>query len=312
MMARIEPAMKAPETTLAARLQLVESPPVGLLARVFGAIGAFCIHAWLWLVGRRMPLAAAPYLDGPVGPAGRIGVALYDHLAGVHRLSISVRDPDGLVPDFAALGAPGFDPDAVHPEIRRFYEQTSRFVLDAWTQASFPMRFFLWLLVRTVSRSVDQLNFPVSPLEVSRGMSSHVLAMDDAGGRRVFTGWLRRLAGSGRVLYAGFYTTDRVPNHDGACVKVAFPMPHGSATVLLRPENGPDSSFVLVSSGRRFGDPGFYRLRRRGDRLCVKYLRTLRERFHVYVDSDGVLRCDHWVRFLGLPVLTLHYKMTPR
>ena len=38
-------------------------------------------------------------------------------------------------------------------------------------------------------------------------------------------------------------------------------------------------------------------------------VRTLRERFHVYVDDAGVLRCDHAVRFLGLPVLTLHYKM---
>jgi hypothetical protein len=286
--------------------------PVGFFARVFGAIGAFCIHAWLWIVGRRMPLAAAPYLDGPVGPPGRIGVALYDHLAAVHGLTITVRDPDGLVPDFAVLRAPGFDPDAVHPDIRRFYEQSSRYVLDAWTQSRFPMNIFLWLLVRTVSRSVDQLNFPVSPLEVSRGMSNDLIGMDDPAGERVLTGWLRRLAGSGRVLYAGFYTTGRVPNHDGACVKAVFPMPNGNATIFLRPENGPDRSFRLVSSGRRFGDPGFYRLRRRGDRLCVKFLRTLREHFHVYVDADGVLRGDHQVSFLGLPVLTLHYKMTPR
>lgn len=279
---------------------------------MIGAVGAFLIYAWLWLVGRRMPIAQAPYLDGPVGPSGPIGVALYDHIATVHDLDISLLDPDGLVSDFSALRSPTFDPDRVHPEIRRFYEQTSQFVLDAWTATSFLMRPFLWLLVRTVSRSVDQLNFPVSPLEVSRGMSSHILAMTDQRGQRAYTGWLRRLSGSGRVLYAGFYTTDSVPGHTGACVKVAFPMPRGNATVLLRPENGEDGAFFLVSSGRRFGDPGFYRLQRAGDRLCVKYLRTLEERFRVYVDPNGVLRCDHKVRFLGLPVLTLHYRMTPR
>jgi hypothetical protein len=54
-------------------------------------------------------------------------------------------------------------------------------------------------------------------------MSSHIVGMNDERGRRVYTGWLRRLAGSGRVLYAGFYSTDRVPRHDGPCVKVAFP-----------------------------------------------------------------------------------------
>jgi hypothetical protein len=36
----------------------------------------------------------------------------------------------------------------------------------------------------------------------------------------------------------------------------------------------------------------------------------MREHFRVYVDNAGTLRCDHNVRFLGLPVLTLHYKMT--
>jgi hypothetical protein len=43
----------------------------------------------------------------------------------------------------------------------------------------------------------------------------------------------------------------------------------------------------------------------------VRYLRTLREEFDVYVDDRGELRCDHRVRFLGLRVLTLHYRMTP-
>ena len=30
---------------------------------------------------------------------------------------------------------------------------------------------------------------------------------------------------------------------------------------------------------------------------------------HVFIDERGALRCDHTVRFLGLPVLRLHYKM---
>ncbi len=304
-------AQSASAASLAERLRLAPSPPPTRIERWLGAAGAFFIYAWLWLVARRERLARVPWLDGPIGPEGHIGVALYDHLARAHGLTLGLTADDGLLPDFSSLRGPGFDPDRVHPEIRRFYEHTARFRVDAWAAAAFPMRLFLWLLVRTVSRSVDQLNFPVSPLEVSRGMESHIIAMDDGGGRRVYTGWLRRLAESGRVLYAGFYTTGRVPNHDGACVKVVFPMPGGNATVLLRPEHGDDGSFQLVSQGRRFGDPGFYRLQRRGDRLTVRYLRTLRERFRLFVDQDGVLRCDHTVRFLGLPVLTLHYRMNP-
>jgi hypothetical protein len=44
----------------------------------------------------------------------------------------------------------------------------------------------------------------------------------------------------------------------------------------------------------------------------VWQIKTLKERFRVYVDGRGVLRCDHTVHFLGLPVLRLHYKITAR
>ena len=81
----------------------------------------------------------------------------------------------------------------------------------------------------------------------------------------------------------------------------------------LRPRAHPDGSLTLDSSGRGIGDPGFYRLQSRGpERVRVWYVRTLKEFFHVYVTPDGVLRCDHAVRFLGLPVLRLHYKIFRR
>jgi hypothetical protein len=42
----------------------------------------------------------------------------------------------------------------------------------------------------------------------------------------------------------------------------------------------------------------------------VRYLRTLHEFFHVWVDERGTLRTDHTVRFMGVSVLRLHYKLT--
>jgi hypothetical protein len=97
------------------------------------------------------------------------------------------------------------------------------------------------------------------------------------------------------------------------CVKVVFPLPRGNATVILRPELDNDGRFRLVSWGKRFGDAGFYRiLDLDAEHLKVRYLRTLRERFDVYTDEEGVLRCDHEVRFLGITMLRLHYRMRPR
>src|SRR5262249_8447719 len=185
-----------------------------------------------------------------------------------------------------------------------------RYRLEAWSDAGVLTRVFLWGLTTFVSRRMDQLNFPVSSLELAGGMTSSVLPMVDAAGQRVYTGWLRRKAAADRVVYTGLYSTDRPAAFPDPCVKVTFPLPLGSSTVFLRPGAEPDGSFTLVSSGSRFGDPGFYRMVEvDADHWKVRYIRTLREHFHVSVAREGTLRTDHRVRFLGLTVLRLHYKM---
>jgi hypothetical protein len=50
--------------------------------------------------------------------------------------------------------------------------------------------------------------------------------------------------------------TQRVPRDDLPCVKAVFPMPEGSATVVLRPVND-GTGFRLTSVGSGFGDAGF-------------------------------------------------------
>jgi hypothetical protein len=141
-------------------------------------------------------------------------------------------------------------------------------------------------------------------------MTSEVLPMVGPGGDRVYTGWLRRLADHDRVIYTGLYSVGRPAAFPDPCVKVSFPLPYGSSTVFLRPEAGPDGSFRLISSGSGFGQPGFYRMVEvDAGHWRVRYIRTLREFFHVYVDRRGTLRTEHVVRFLGLTPLRLHYKM---
>jgi hypothetical protein len=209
------------------------------------------------------------------------------------------------------LRGPDFDPSQLRPEVRDFYEHTSRYRLEAWSDVSLSTRLFLWVLVTFVSRRMDQLNFPLSPLDLSAGMTSEIIEITRRG-KRLYAGWLRRMKSTGHVIYAGLYTETTVPGHTSPCVKVSFPVPKGSAVVCLRPEVQPDGSFRLISKGRRFGDPGFYRLIKRPDgRYSVWNIRTLHEEFHVYGDGEGDLHTDHFIRFLGLPILRLHYKMAP-
>ncbi len=283
------------------------------LADSVAAVTEYGIDMLIRLTGRTAGPASHPWLAVPVGTGNRIGPDYYARLAAAEGLEVRCQPGDGLLPSFAALRGPGFDPDRVHPAIAAFYERTAEHRLEAWSHAPALTRMFLWWLVALVSRRMDQFNFPLSPLDMAGGMTSEVLPLiDPATGGRVYTGWLRRSARTGRVIYAGLYAVGRLPADPAPCVQVSFPVPRGSVLVFLRPENGPDGTCRLVSDGDGFGGTGYYRLVARGpERWAVRHFRTLREVFHLYLDPAGVLRTDHDVRFLGLLVVRLHYKIVP-
>jgi hypothetical protein len=283
---------------------------MSFLSEAIGRLSAAGIRQWVRLTGKRVARREAPWLDCPMGPPGRIGAEFYNYLADREDLRIVPTLGAGLLPSFDALRGPHFDPGRIRPEVRDFYEHTSFYRLEAWSEAALSTRYFLWGLTTFVSRKMNQLNFPVSSLELAGGMTSDILPMVRSNGQQVYTGWLRRVAATDRVIYTGLYSVQQLPGYSNPCVKVSFPLPFGSSTVFLRPETQPDGSFKLISSGARFGEPGFYRMvETDGKHWRVRYIRTLREFFHVYVDREGTLRTDHTVHFLGLTPLRLHYKL---
>src|SRR5262249_56154240 len=122
--------------------------------------------------------------------ADGIGAEFYEMLARREGLRIQPAPDAGLLPSFDTLRGRSFDPGSVHPAIRDFYEHTARYRLEAWSEAGVWTRAFLWALTRFVSRRMDQLNFPVSSLELAGGMSSSILPMVGVpSGRRVYTAW---------------------------------------------------------------------------------------------------------------------------
>jgi hypothetical protein len=278
--------------------------------RLIGDVAEAVILFLCFMFGRRMDRTRIPWLDGPTGPP-RIGAGFHRSIAAATGLTVRTGGDLGLLPACALLDGDTFDSGRLHQSVRDFYEHTSRYHLDVWSEWSPLFWPFGWALITFVSRRMEQLNFPMYPLETARGMTSEVEQLVDGSGRVVFTSWLRRNLASGLVIYSGLYSTASPPGH-GPCVKTVFPVVRGNATVLLRPEAQADGSLKLISSGRRFGDPGFYRVTEAGaGRLRVWYVRALTEVFHVYPDSDGSVRTDHFLRWWGLPVLRLHYHITP-
>src|SRR5215213_8190046 len=76
------------------------------------------IQRWVAWSGRKVRVADAPWLEGPVGK-GQIGAGFYDTYAKDAGLEAVARDPEaGLLRDFGSLAGEGFEPERVHPEIR--------------------------------------------------------------------------------------------------------------------------------------------------------------------------------------------------
>lgn len=281
-----------------------------VIRAIVGSCGELFIRLLMRMCGRRHAGADVGWLLGPIGGA-TIGDRPYEEIARAEQLSIErLATAGGLLRSFDELASDAFDPRLVDPRIRDFYEDTAGYRLDTWASVHFPARLALWLLVTTISRRVQQLDLPLDGLDTARGIASEIILLRDRQGTVRYTGWFRRRVHDGRVLFTGFYMTQRVPVRGVTCVKAVFPMPDGNATVILRPVND-GADLHLTSVGDAFGDVGFYRLHRSGDGVRVWRVGHLHDTLHLYVDDEGCVRCDHQIRFLGLDVITLQYRMTP-
>ena len=279
-----------------------------------GALVDRTTQRWVRATGRRVALEDCSWLEGPVGDVDVIGTDFFERLADREGLTmVTDGPPRGLVENFGALAGPACDPSQVDARVAHFYEQTSEYEFDVWSEWRGGFRPFGNALAAIFSRRLQQLNVPLSPLDTSQGISTAVVRLVDSAGAVKQTAWVREIVASKRTLYAGSYSLCRVPGFHGPCVKVAFPLPNGSANVIMRPESAPDGSFTLRSSGRSFGDPGFYFFVEAEQGWgWARYLKALKENIRVYVDPRDHLRADHNLRIWGATFLRLHYRMRPR
>ena len=247
-----------------------------------------------------------------MGKPERIGHDFFEDFAADRGLRVG--DPGserGLMPSFDALRSEELDPDAVDPSIRHFYERTSEYRLDVWSQWSGAFRPFGWAVATLFSKRLEQLNVPLSPLSTREGFTNSIVALEDPEtGQGKYTAWVRRNRLSGEVIYAASYSVTRLPGHEARFVKVVFPLPNGNAMVILRPTASDDGSLLLRSRGTGFGDAGFYFLVRapRG-RVWVHYVSTFREAIRVYVNAEAELRTDHDFHIWRRRFMRLHYRM---
>jgi len=275
---------------------------------MLGPVLDWVTQQWVRTTGRRADLRSDAWLDGPVG-----GPFIGDRWLDTYAESVgaeAVRSGGaGLVPSFAALNQPEFSADQVNPTVIQFYETTSNWRLEVWSRWSPWFRPFGIILSALFARRLQQLNLPLDPMETSRGMTSDVIPIVDNEGSVLGSAWQRTLRATGQTVFGGYYGIVELPSSGSPVIRVVFPLPNGSITVFLRPENDDDGALRLVSDGSLWGEPGAYLVVRGPGPTAWARRVPLPERFEVYVDDEGVLRADHHLRFLKWGVLQMHYRI---
>ena len=229
---------------------------------------------------------------------------LADRLGG--RYTPDVADI-GIVASLDSLAGPSFDPAAVDPLVREFYEHTTRFALDIVPQWRLWVRPG-YLLYRTLlARPLGQANVPMSQREAQHGVRSRIDTISGADGVVSVRGWIRSAADTGEPIYVGIYTTYR--HQDRGYVSVGFPLPQASFTATLLPQGRPGGGLVLDSRSS-LDQPGHYLtyIDPETGSLTTAAVRGFAERLDVYV-ADGELRADHSFWVFGFPFLVLRYRM---
>lgn len=279
----------------------------GILTRLDAATRAFWRRT-----GRPVDLTGEHrWLAAPTTTTPRVGDG-WLHAAAAE-LGGTARDGTtgaGLLPDMSELDGPEFAAADLRPEIRDFYEHTSHWRMEVWTQWNALFQPGGELVSRLFGRRVQQLALPTRPLDVAHGMTSRVVPITGPDGDQRAAAWLRTLRSTGEYVYSGCYSTRRLPGSRQPSVHVAFPLESGNVQVLLRPRVLPGGALELSSLSGTFGDNGAYVVVH--DRTRSHAARVpLHETFHVHVDSEGVLRTDHVLRLWSARALAIHYKLTP-
>ena len=248
------------------------------------------------------------WLVAPMHDGATIGDGWLTAAAARHGGTLD--ETGGLLADMSCLDGPGFRAADLRPEVRHFYEHTSEWRMEVWTQWSALFQPGGELVSRYFGRRVQQLALPTRPLDVALGMDSRVVTISDAAGTQRAAGWIRTLRSTGEYVYSGCYSSRTLPRSGQPSVHVAFPLEAGNVQVFLRPRVLPGGALELSSPAGGFGEDGAYVVVEDHGRTHAARA-PIHEEFRVYVDAEGVLRTDHVLRLWSATVVRLHYKLVP-
>lgn len=280
------------------------------LAKKNQRIQDWITQQWVILSGRRIDSITHKWLIGPFGEVDGIGFKFIDQLAAIEQLVVE-RSGNfrGLLDSIHSLGLSESEVNRLSPDIIDFYENTSNYDLRLKVKWNSFFKFFGTLLIKLFTKRIEQLNIPIENVEVATSLTHEIVKLVDPETHEVKrTIWLRTFKSTGQVVYSGVYETCSLPSNQ-ICIKAIFPLPNGNATVLLVPNVGRNGELILDSSGRKFGDGGFYFLL--GDskgRLWSKFISSFRDKL-VFLSKQKSMTAIQTLTLWNFKVAEFEYEI---
>ncbi|MEP2279514.1 hypothetical protein [Maribacter sp.] len=245
---------------------------------------------WVILFGKKINRREHQWLLGPFGKTNGIGVKFIQQLAENENLNIDDKQIDkGLLQSISQLNLPEQELNKLSKNVIDFYENTSNYDFDLTVKWNPVFKIFGGLLKTLFSNRIQQLNIPMGADKDSEVLQSEIIHLIDKKTKLVKrTIWLRTFKKSGQVVYSGVYEPCTLPNGT-SCIKAIFPLPNGSATVILNPTVGANGELILNSSGKKIGDSGFYfQLHDAKGNLWTKFIKSFRDKLVVNSENEKI------------------------
>ncbi|ADJ16549.1 hypothetical protein [Halalkalicoccus jeotgali] len=249
---------------------------------------------------RNVPLSAL-HGDGRIGPTWP------------ERTDVRGDRVDGETESLEDYARSGFDPNAVHPDVRALYEETATFGMSVAATWHFPYSLGARVASRGTSR-IEQLNLP-GPGGDSKRVSSDLFALaepaaetDPRDDPRL---WIRTDDDTGEGVFVAIYAS--YVDGDERFVNIAVPLPHTNLATVLRMEHYGDGIALTTDCP----DGGLYLHTRT---MAFKLPASQRFRVSPAHDSPGsvadsarneaAVLADQRISLLGLPLVTVRYTAT--
>lgn len=265
---------------------------------------------WVIIWGRKINPKDVPWLIGPFGNLNGIGEDFIKQLAEKEKLIIE-RDTksNGLLSSIHELHLSEEELTSLSKKVIQFYESTANYKLEFAVKWNPFFKLFGILVNKLFSNRINQLYIPTKNIKDAESLKSEIITLADSISKEIkYTIWFRTIKATNQVIYSGVYSTCKLPSGK-TCVKAAFPLPKGNATVIMTPTVEKNGALTLNSSGKKFGDAGFYFLLidSRGN-YWSQYVKSFRDKLTIGIENDALYaeqKLTLWYR----QVLTLKYKI---